>query len=231
MQSLEHIDPRDSKFICGLENQYNEIWVDESYNARKTNRFVPYRVNGYPAPMTFGDIGEFLINLEWVVCEFGGETWWEESNRLGNSCIHGGKTQGRRAVESRVGLFSPEYQNSLKLIEDRRKIGLRRFSEKTGIFDPDYINSDKYREDKSKAGKAASSESKAAAGRSGGASTAKLISKPIVVIFPDGSEEVYSSSVEAANKLGLNGLTLRRLASSGKPGVRQPYRGLRVKNI
>jgi len=84
--TLEHIDPRKGVLISGLENEFNEILVDASYNERKNNRFVPYRVYEYPAPTTFGDIGEFLINDEWVICEFGGEAWWEESNRVG--CTH-----------------------------------------------------------------------------------------------------------------------------------------------
>jgi len=71
--------------ICGLENDFNEILAESTYNNRKNNRFVPYRVNEYSAPETFGDIAEFLINGEWTVCEFGGEVWWEESNRVGNS--------------------------------------------------------------------------------------------------------------------------------------------------
>lgn len=229
MLSLEHIDPRDSKLVCGFRSPCNEIWVDPSYNARKTNRFVPYRVYNHPAPVKFGDTGEFLVNGEWVVCEFGGEIWWEESNRLGNSCVNGGKTQGNFCVETHTGMFTPEYVNSPKYIEDRKAIGRRRVSEQTGIFDPDYVNSPKYREDKSRAGKSGKREDKIAAAKLGGAATGKLISKPIVIIFPDGLQKEYESAVSAGADLGVNPLALRRLATSGKPGVRQKYRGLRVK--
>ena len=95
MVNLEHIDPRKSKFVSGLENDYNEIIADESYNKSKNNRFVPYRVCDYPAPVTFGDVGEFLIENEWVVCEFGGTEWWAESNRIGNAQVEAGRIGAR----------------------------------------------------------------------------------------------------------------------------------------
>ena len=91
MVNLEHIDPRKSKFVCGLKNDYNEIIADESYNKSKNNRFVPYRVCDYPAPVTFGDVGEFLIDGEWVICEFGGPKWQAESNRIGNAQVEAGR--------------------------------------------------------------------------------------------------------------------------------------------
>jgi hypothetical protein len=91
MINLEHIDPRKSKFVCGLKNDYNEIIADESYNKSKNNRFVPYRVHDYPAPVTFGDVGEFLIDREWVICEFGGPKWQAESNRIGNAQVEAGR--------------------------------------------------------------------------------------------------------------------------------------------
>lgn len=95
MVNLEHIDPRKSKFVCGLKNDYNEIIADESYNKSKNNRFVPYRVHDYPAPVTFGDVGEFLIDREWVICEFGGPKWQAESNRIGNAQVEAGRIGGR----------------------------------------------------------------------------------------------------------------------------------------
>ena len=87
MLTLEHIDPRKGALVSGLENEFNEILADATYNKSKNNRFVPYRVCEHPAPVTFGDLGEFLIEDEWVVCEFGGKIWWDESNRVGNSQI------------------------------------------------------------------------------------------------------------------------------------------------
>ena len=110
MLSLEHIDPRNSDHICGLENEFNEVIADSTYNNRKNNRFVPYRVCDHPAPVTYGDIAEFLIKEKWVVCEFGGKIWKDESNRIG--CSHtkavptpavakrGGQVQGKINVEN-----------------------------------------------------------------------------------------------------------------------------------
>jgi hypothetical protein len=87
MLTLEHVDPKKGVLVTGLKNEFNEILADDLYNYRKNNRFVPYRICDYPAPVSFGDVGEFLIGEEWVVCEFGGEIWWEESNRVGNSQV------------------------------------------------------------------------------------------------------------------------------------------------
>jgi hypothetical protein len=89
MLTLEHIDPLNGlhKLVCGLRNEFNEILAEDKYNYRKTDRFVPYRVCDCLAPVTFGDEGEFLINGEWLICEFGGPEWWAESNRLGNSQV------------------------------------------------------------------------------------------------------------------------------------------------
>ena len=81
--SVEHVDPITHSSVCGLKNSFNEVVATVSYNARKQNRFVPYKVNTHPAPTTFGDIAEFLVENSWVVCEFGGAEWWNESSRLG----------------------------------------------------------------------------------------------------------------------------------------------------
>jgi len=120
-RSVDHIDPkweegRDYQRVCGLVSPLNLLDVELSYNAAKQNKFVPYRVDLFPAPIRFGDMAEFLIGSDllsdtpgsWVVCEFGGETWWEESRRIG--C---GSTQNR------VWVTYPDFQRecSLKGVE------------------------------------------------------------------------------------------------------------------
>jgi len=106
MLNLEHIDPKKSHLVSGLTgNDYNEIIAEESYNKRKNNRFVPYRVCEHPAPVTFGDIGEFLIEDEWIVCEFGGETWWAESNRIGNAQVEAGRKGIRSGKNTEPGVM------------------------------------------------------------------------------------------------------------------------------
>ena len=124
MLNLEHIDPKKSKFVSGLENDYNESIADESYNKSKNNRFVPYRVCDYPAPVTFGDIGEFLIEGEWVVCEFGGLEWWAESNRIGNAQVEAGRVGIRSGENARPGVMR---ERALKSIEVNQVTG-------TGVY-------------------------------------------------------------------------------------------------
>lgn len=124
MLSLEHVDPKKSKFVSGLENEYNEIIADGSYNKSKNNRFVPYRVCDYPAPVTFGDIGEFLIEGEWVVCEFGGPEWWAESNRIGNAQVEAGRIGIKSGENARPGVMR---ERALKAIEVNKATG-------TGVY-------------------------------------------------------------------------------------------------
>ena len=83
--TLEHIDPRTHPLISGfegLQGYLNEVLATRSYNSIKNNWFVPYRVCDHPAPVTFGDIGEFLIQDFWCVTEFGGQWWMNEAKRL-----------------------------------------------------------------------------------------------------------------------------------------------------
>ena len=130
MVNLEHIDPLKSKFVSGLKNDHNEILADESYNKSKNNRFVPYRVCDYPTPVTFGDTGEFLIEGEWVICEFGGPKWWAESNRIGNAQVEAGRigvrnqprgakvlggTRGTEAIRKQgIGIYGLTREERLK---------------------------------------------------------------------------------------------------------------------
>jgi hypothetical protein len=121
--SVEHIDPRwregrDYQLICGFEEgplaNFNEVIADWSYNSRKSNRFVPYRTCKHSAPVTFGDIGEFLVEGEWVVCEFGGEIWWKESSRIGcgETARHGNKNaEGKSVTAVKAGRAAHKNRN------------------------------------------------------------------------------------------------------------------------
>ena len=149
MINLEHIDPRKSKFVSGLKNDYNEILAEESYNKSKNNRFVPYRICDYPSPVTFGDLGEFLIEDEWVVCEFGGPEWWAESNRIGNAQVEAGRIgvrnqpreakvlggiRGTEAIRARgVGIYGLTDEER---IENGRRGGGKSRDKQSGIHAP-----------------------------------------------------------------------------------------------
>ncbi len=141
--SLEHIDPRwsegrDYQLVCGYDKgplaKFNEVMADYSYNSGKGNRFVPYRVKGYPAPINCGDLGEFLINGDWVVCEFAvkGGLWWQESNRIGNNFVVTGQLNGRANAELGRGFCSPGVAQQRGLIGGR-KGGVISRDNKTGI--------------------------------------------------------------------------------------------------
>ena len=121
MFTVEHIDPQKGILVSGLDVEANVIIADESYNKRKTNRFVPYRLKDYPAPVNFGETGEFLINGEWVICEFGGEEWWAESTKIGCS-----QTSSRRNFESTRVFFDGDRwgkETRQKMSESAKKPG------------------------------------------------------------------------------------------------------------
>jgi hypothetical protein len=117
MFTIEHFDPRKHPLVCGLDVEENVSVVDESYNKRKNNRFVPYRVKKYNAPRFFGDIGEFLIKSEWIVCEFGGEEWWAESNLIGNAQVEGGRKGIRSGKNALPGVMRRRALKAIKVNE------------------------------------------------------------------------------------------------------------------
>ena len=86
--TIDHIDPRNGVLVCGLDVPSNTLHTTFLYNTRKQNRFVPYRLDLFPQPQYFGDVCEFLIDNEWVVCEFGGELWWTQSSKNGCGVCH-----------------------------------------------------------------------------------------------------------------------------------------------
>lgn len=88
LKTVDHIDPTNGILVCGLDVPLNINHTTHIYNARKQNRFVPYRVDLFPPPQYFGDVCEFLIDDEWVVCEFGGEQWWTQSSKNGCGSTH-----------------------------------------------------------------------------------------------------------------------------------------------
>lgn len=111
---MDHIDPLKSKFICGLDTLENVVQSNVEYNKAKSNAFVPYRICSMSSPKAFGDIGEFLINGDWVICTFGGNKWWEEAKRIGYSrtntrksfWVHSPSSGEERMVKD--GNFVPE---------------------------------------------------------------------------------------------------------------------------
>lgn len=124
--SVEHIDPRKHKLICGLKNEFNEILADSTYNKSKNNRFVPYRVCEHPAPVNFGDVCEFLIEGCWMLCIFGGTEWCQEANRIGWSGTDGNR-EGKRIGGLKTGPINGKLFGAAALMatsrEDRAKGG------------------------------------------------------------------------------------------------------------
>jgi len=101
----DHIDPswkegRDYQLVCGLDLPCNKIRRTTSENARKVNRFLPWRVSDDDVgciPINQGDLCLFLDpdTGEWVLEEFLGEWWFKKTRK---TC--GVSVAGRMAVET-----------------------------------------------------------------------------------------------------------------------------------
>jgi hypothetical protein len=121
MFNTDHIDPRNHHLVCGLKQETNEITVTETYNKHKKDRFIPYRVKDYPSPEVFGDVAEFLVRGEWVVCEFGGKEWKRECRRVGFSSTRCGLNAGTKTQENLTGLFNPQHKQKVEQEWGRKK--------------------------------------------------------------------------------------------------------------
>ena len=107
--TVDYIDPRKSDYVCGLDVEANITTAELGYNAIKTNRFIPYRVKGFSLPpRVFGDFCEFLIEGEWVFCEFRGGLWWEESKRIGCGCTKNRVFHPEPGIKGKLKKFSDQ---------------------------------------------------------------------------------------------------------------------------
>ena len=137
---VDHIDPRwdesrEYQLVCGLENDYNYCERYNTLNIQKSNRFLPWRVakgETGEEPIEPGDVCQFLNREtgEWVLEEFLGEWWFEQTKGLcGNS--KGGKVN----KEKQLGVFNPDIQDYLKVC--RTQTGHQLRDSQVGIFNPD----------------------------------------------------------------------------------------------
>jgi len=131
-KEIDHIDPvwkdnRNYQLVCGFDNLLNYYEREYSLNVRKGNRFLPWRVAKNEIgeePIEPGDLCQFLNREtgEWVLQEFMGE-WWFEQTANDHGGFLGGKTQGKRAVES----------GQLEKVRNPSRGGRAVFERKTGI--------------------------------------------------------------------------------------------------
>ena len=176
---VDHIDPRwdesrEYQLVCGLENDYNYCERYNTLNIQKSNRFLPWRVAKDEIgeePIEPGDLCQFLNREtgEWVLEEFLGEWWFEQTKSLcGNSA--GGKVQ----YKLKLGIFHPKHAEKRK--ETSRRNGINNRDNSIGIFNPD--NWQKVLD--------------------GHARETETRKKPIVVIDPQGKKHYHDSLNGAA---------------------------------
>lgn len=129
MAHIDHIDPtwkegRDYQLVCGLDVVYNMEERDPTLNRQKSNRFIPWRwsrdeIGGVPVnPGDFCLFLDFNTN-EWVLEEFMG-TWWFEQSRLWGFCGTNISEEAKRKMsEERTGV-KRSAKTCQKISEKRR---------------------------------------------------------------------------------------------------------------
>jgi len=133
---VDHIDPdypegcdRPYQVVCGLTNSFNLIERDRSLNSSKSNRFLPWRVahdEVGSVPVNPGDLCQFLNREtgEWVLEEFMGNWWFEQTRDLCGQSVSGQKNKIHLTTD-------PEIKRRGAV-----KAGLKTFAQKTGLHAP-----------------------------------------------------------------------------------------------
>ena len=128
----DHIDPdypegadRPYQLVCGLTNPFNLIERDNSTNASKSNRFLPWRTAKDEigsVPVNPGDLCQFLNREtgEWVLEEFMGE-WYREQTRK----LCGASVSGRSHSKEHFQEMSLKQPREVKQIGGRRVFELK----------------------------------------------------------------------------------------------------------
>jgi len=120
MQSFDwdHIDPdypegcdRPYQMVCGFTNPLNLIERNRSLNSSKSNRFLPWRVAKNElgsVPVNPGDLCQFLNRAtgEWVLEEFMGDWWFEQTRDLCGEHIAGSTTRDQKKGVHAPGMAS-----------------------------------------------------------------------------------------------------------------------------
>lgn len=134
----DHVDPKKGSLVCGLDTELNYTELNYYDNSRKNNKFVPYRVCGFPAPKNFGDTCEFLIEDQWVVCEFGGELWETQAKKNGTG-PSAPASDKQKEVAAKTGRRNHE---SGRLQKQASSGGKKASKLKVGLHSPDSPLSD-----------------------------------------------------------------------------------------
>lgn len=166
---------------------------------------------------------------------------------------------GNLAVVNQTGIHDPEYKATERYSAYRRDNCLRLKEVKRGLFEEGYLGSEAHREDSKKGGIRTYQEGKGIYGGYLGSQRHKTTarefgkkcaedgigwfspksserriaatSKKVRVDFEDGSVELFRSIRKAAEGLGLNPKTVKKMADSGCEGQIKRTKGIRISYV
>jgi hypothetical protein len=137
--ALDHIDPqwkegRDYQLVCGLDVSINLRVEDNDINIRKSNRFVPYRLDnlssGIPLHQAPGDWGFFLVGGEWKLTQFMGREWWEESKKIGYGTVASVESRRNSGIMEAHGEWLGEFAKETGHLQRISHLGAQAMREK-----------------------------------------------------------------------------------------------------
>ena len=169
------------------------------------------------------------------------------------------RKSGNLAVLKQTGIHDPEYKSTERYTAYRRENCLRLKEEKRGLFEEGYLGSEAHREDCKRGGVRAYQENKGIFAEYVGSERHKAIarefgekcvkegigwfspegverriaatSKKVRVDFEDGSTKNFRSVRKAAESLGLNPKTVKKMADTGCEGQIKRTKGIRISYV
>jgi hypothetical protein len=146
-----------------------------------------------------GDTKKWLLECDYFPDNYF-ELWDIYDEFLKKQSRETGRRVGKLARELKLGIHDPVYRSSEEYLSMRRRESKKLAESEVGMFDPEFKR--KLYED---------------------------MSKPIVLIYPDGGEICYCSRSEAIRKTGISSSTLVRVLCNGKAIRCGRFQGVRVR--
>ena len=128
------------------------------------------------------------------------------------------------------GIFEEGYLGSERHREDSRSGGIKTYREKMGVF-AEYLGSERHIENAQESGRKCFAEKLGAFSAEGEEKRIAAVSRKVEVQSEDGATKIFRSISKAAEELGLNPKTVKKMADTGCEGKIKRTQGMKVSYI